>query len=49
MKKLWWYGYGPTFSQQMTGFIELLFANGLIKRLHGGVKSTKSYLRRRLL
>jgi succinate-semialdehyde dehydrogenase/glutarate-semialdehyde dehydrogenase len=49
MKKLWWYGYGPTFSQQMTGFVELLFANGLIKRLRGGVKSTKSYIRRRLL
>jgi succinate-semialdehyde dehydrogenase/glutarate-semialdehyde dehydrogenase len=49
MKKLWWYGYGPAFGQQMTGFIELLFANGLIKRLRGGVKSTKSYIRRRLL
>lgn len=49
MKKLWWYGYGLAFAQQMTGFIELLFANGLIKRLRGGVKSTKSYLRRRLL
>jgi acyl-CoA reductase-like NAD-dependent aldehyde dehydrogenase len=49
MKKLWWYGYGPAFGQQMTGFIELLFAKGLIKRLRGGVKSTKSYIRRRLL
>ncbi len=49
MKKLWWYGYGPAFSQQMGGFIELLFAKGLTKRLRGGVKSTKSYLRRRLL
>jgi succinate-semialdehyde dehydrogenase/glutarate-semialdehyde dehydrogenase len=49
MKKLWWYGYGPAFSQQMTGFVELLFAKGLIKRLRGGMKSTKSYLRRRLL
>jgi succinate-semialdehyde dehydrogenase/glutarate-semialdehyde dehydrogenase len=49
MKKLWWFGYGPAFSQQMGGFIELLFAKGLIKRLRGGVKSTKSYLRRRLL
>jgi succinate-semialdehyde dehydrogenase/glutarate-semialdehyde dehydrogenase len=49
MKKLWWYGYGPAFGQQMAGFIELLFANGLIKRLRGGLKSTKSYLRRRLL
>jgi acyl-CoA reductase-like NAD-dependent aldehyde dehydrogenase len=49
MKKLWWYGYGPAFGQQMGGFIELLFARKLINRLHGGVKSTKSYLRRRLL
>ncbi len=49
MKKLWWYGYGPAFGQQMGGFIELLFAKGLTKRLRGGVKSTKSYLRRRLL
>jgi acyl-CoA reductase-like NAD-dependent aldehyde dehydrogenase len=49
MKKLWWYGYGPAFVQQMSGFIELLFAKGLTNRLRGGVKSTKSYLRRRLL
>ncbi|MGZ4845732.1 MAG: aldehyde dehydrogenase family protein, partial [Candidatus Angelobacter sp.] len=49
MKKLWWYGYGPAFAQQMGGFIELLFAKGLINRLRGGAKSTKSYLRRRLL
>jgi acyl-CoA reductase-like NAD-dependent aldehyde dehydrogenase len=49
MKKLWWYGYGPAFAQQMGGFIELLFARKLINRLRGGVKSTKSYLRRRLL
>ncbi len=49
MKKLWWYGYGPAFAQQMGGFIEMLFANGLINRLRGGAKSTKSYLRRRLL
>jgi acyl-CoA reductase-like NAD-dependent aldehyde dehydrogenase len=49
IKKLWWYGYGPAFAQQMGGFIELLFAKGLTKRLRGGVKSTKSYLRQRLL
>jgi succinate-semialdehyde dehydrogenase/glutarate-semialdehyde dehydrogenase len=49
MKKPWWYGYGPTFSQQMTGFVDLLFARKLTKRLRGAVKSTKSYLRRRLL
>jgi acyl-CoA reductase-like NAD-dependent aldehyde dehydrogenase len=49
MKKLWWYGYGPSFSQQITGFVELLFAKKLTNRLRGAVKSTKSYLRRRLL
>jgi len=49
MKKLWWYGYGPAFAEQMSGFVDLLFAKKLIKRMQGGVKSTKSYLRRRLL
>jgi len=49
MKKLWWYGYGATFSQQMTGFVELLFAKKLINRMRGGIKSTKSYLHRKIL
>jgi succinate-semialdehyde dehydrogenase/glutarate-semialdehyde dehydrogenase len=49
MKKLWWYGYGPAFARQMGGFVELLFAKGLTKRLRGGVKSTKSYLHRKIL
>lgn len=49
MKKLWWYGYGPLFHQQMSGFIELLFSKRLINRLKGGVKSSKSYTRRKLL
>jgi succinate-semialdehyde dehydrogenase/glutarate-semialdehyde dehydrogenase len=48
MKKLWWYGYGPAFAEQMSGFVDLLFHKKLIKRMQG-VKSTKSYLRRRLL
>ena len=49
MKKLWWYGYGPHFAQQMNGFIELLFSKKLTNRLKGGAKSTKSYIRRKLL
>jgi succinate-semialdehyde dehydrogenase/glutarate-semialdehyde dehydrogenase len=49
MKKPWWYGYGPAFQEQMGGFVELLFARKLTNRLRGAVKSTKSYLRRRLL
>ncbi len=49
MKKLWWYGYGPAFATQMSGFIEFLFNGNLIKRLQGGLKSTQSFLRRRPL
>jgi acyl-CoA reductase-like NAD-dependent aldehyde dehydrogenase len=49
MKKLWWYGYGPAFAAQMNGFVELLFAKRLTNRLRGALKSTQSYLRRRLL
>ncbi|MGC2697635.1 MAG: aldehyde dehydrogenase family protein [Candidatus Angelobacter sp.] len=49
MKKLWWYGYGPQFAQQMSGFIDLLFAGKLINRMRGAMKSTQSYLRRRIL
>ena len=49
MKKLWWYGYGPAFAGQMTGFVDLLFGNKLTNRLRGALKSTQSYLRRRLL
>ena len=49
MKKLWWYGYGPTFQQQMSGYIELLFAKNLIKRIRGAAKSTRSFLLRRPL
>jgi acyl-CoA reductase-like NAD-dependent aldehyde dehydrogenase len=49
IKKPWWYGYGPAFADQMSGFMELLFARKLTKRVRGALKSTKSYLRRRLL
>jgi acyl-CoA reductase-like NAD-dependent aldehyde dehydrogenase len=49
MKKLWWYGYGPAFSQQMSGFINLLFASHLTKKLSGAVKSTQSFLKRKPL
>ena len=36
MKKVWWYGYGRSFARQMEGFVDLLFARGLGKRLWGG-------------
>ena len=49
MKKLWWYGYGPLFAEQMNGFIDLLFSKRLANKVTGGIKSTKSYIRRKLL
>lgn len=49
MKKLWWYGYGPAFQQQMRGFVEFLFGKNLTKRIRGAVKSTQSYIQRRPL
>lgn len=48
-KKLWWYGYGPRFTEQMNGFIDFLFSKTIVTRLKGGAKSTKSYIRRKLL
>ncbi len=47
MKKLWWYGYGEEFRQQMSGFIEFLFNKNLIKRMRGAITSTQSYRRRK--
>jgi len=47
MKKLWWFGYGPVFQQQMSGYIELLFEKNLIKRIRGAAKSTRSFLLRK--
>jgi succinate-semialdehyde dehydrogenase/glutarate-semialdehyde dehydrogenase len=49
MKKLWWYGYGSAFQQQMSGFVELLFDQNLIKRVRGALKSAQSYLQRKPL
>ena len=39
MKKLWWYGYGPAFSSQMGGFLDFLFAQNIITRARGGIRS----------
>ena len=47
MKKMWWYGYGPVFKQQMVGFIDLLFSKNLINRMRGAINSTKAYLHRK--
>ena len=35
MPKVWWFGYGAAFQQQMSGFIDMLFGSGLGARSQG--------------
>jgi succinate-semialdehyde dehydrogenase/glutarate-semialdehyde dehydrogenase len=35
MSKVWWYGYGPAFQHQMSGFVEMLFGSGIGARVRG--------------
>jgi succinate-semialdehyde dehydrogenase/glutarate-semialdehyde dehydrogenase len=37
MPKVWWYGYGAAFQQQMSGFIDMMFASGLGARIKGAI------------
>ena len=39
VKKLWWYGYGPSFARQMEGFVDFQFARGTGRRLRGALQS----------
>jgi succinate-semialdehyde dehydrogenase/glutarate-semialdehyde dehydrogenase len=46
LKKVWWYGYGPEFSQQMQSFSDFLFARGVFRRLRGGLRSAAAFFRK---
>jgi succinate-semialdehyde dehydrogenase/glutarate-semialdehyde dehydrogenase len=48
LKRVWWYGYGDKFSRQMDGFLDLQFARGLGKRMHGGIKAARALLGKKL-
>jgi acyl-CoA reductase-like NAD-dependent aldehyde dehydrogenase len=39
MKKLWWYGYGATFTRQMEAFVDLQFAFRVSDRLRAALRS----------
>ena len=39
VKKLWWYGYGPSFAGHMEGFVDFQFARGAVRRLRGALQS----------
>ena len=45
MRKVWWYGYGADFIQQMEGFVDFLFSRRWGARLRGGLRALKAYFR----
>ena len=44
-RKVWWYGYGPEFTRQMEGFVDMLFAGSLIRKIRGGLRAAGAYFR----
>lgn len=48
MKKVWWYGYGASFTQQMEGFLNMQFARGMGTRLRGLLQSASVIWRKKL-
>jgi acyl-CoA reductase-like NAD-dependent aldehyde dehydrogenase len=39
MKKVWWYGYGESFTRQMEGFLDFQFARGVGARVRGLIRA----------
>ena len=39
MKKVWWYGYGANFAEQMEGFLNFEFARSAGERLRGALRA----------
>jgi len=48
MKKVWWYGYGMRFAQQMEGFLEMQFSRSLQDRVQGALRAAGVVKRKRL-
>lgn len=46
VKKVWWYGYGESFTRQMEGFVDLMFSRSLLARLQGALRSAGAYVRK---
>jgi len=43
--KVWWFGYGAGFAEQMGGFVDFLFAGNWMRRVSGGLRSVRAYFR----
>lgn len=48
MKKVWWFPYGETVTQQMSAFVEMLFAKKASRKIRGSLASASSLWRKRL-
>lgn len=48
MKKVWWFGYGPEFTAQMEGFLDLLYARAIREKFKGAMRSAGALWRRKL-
>ena len=48
IKKVWWYGYGASFTRQMEGFIDFQFARGLTERVRGALRAVGVVRRKQL-
>jgi succinate-semialdehyde dehydrogenase/glutarate-semialdehyde dehydrogenase len=46
MPKVWWYGYGKVFQQQMSGFLDMLFGSGIGARIKGSVAAVGALTRK---
>jgi succinate-semialdehyde dehydrogenase/glutarate-semialdehyde dehydrogenase len=48
MKRLWWYGYGPSFARQMGGFIDFQFARSWRERARGALRAAGIFGQKKL-
>lgn len=46
MPKVWWFGYGDAFYAQMRGFVDVLFARSIGKKISGGLQALKAVRRK---
>ena len=46
MKKVWWYGYGQAFTDQMEGFVNMQFDRNIAGRLVGAIRAAGVFLKK---
>jgi len=46
MAKVWWFGYGKQYQQQMGGFSDVLFGRNWVARIKGGLRSSGLFRRK---